>query len=135
MAPIVMIDGLKSHYENKKDERVLSVIIKFLRSCMNLDESQFIPGRSTDFDSKLFIQYDRAGDMLPHIYWAYKHTGELWLLDLAERFYQRVKPPVGEWLDDHVVHFTQRFNYPGLHYILALPGLVWKKGKYVKLSA
>ena len=114
---MVMIDALISHYEHTGDPRVIPMLRRFFQFCRDLPDEQFIPARNRDFgDWKPFIQYDRAGDMLPHIYWLYNHTGETWLLALATRFYQRIKPPVGEWLDDHVVHFTQRFRYPGNYY-------------------
>jgi len=100
---------------------------RFFQFCRDLPAGQFIPARAPDFgDWKPFIQYDRAGDMLPHIYWLYNQTGETWLLDLATRFYHHTKPPVGEWLDDHVVHFTQRFRYPGNYY--AQSGAAWHLG-------
>ena len=121
---MVMLDAIISHYEHTADPRVLPMMTRFFQFCRDLPEETFIPKRckasphSPDFgDWKPFIQYDRAGDMLPHIYWLYNHTGQAWLLDLATRFYQHTKPPEGEWLDRHVVHFTQRFRYPGNYYV------------------
>jgi len=121
---MVMLDAVIGHYEHTSDPRVLPIMTRFFQFCRDLPAGQFIPARAPDFgDWKPFIQYDRAGDMLPHIYWLYNQTGETWLLDLATRFYHHTKPPVGEWLDDHVVHFTQRFRYPGNYY--AQSGAAW----------
>jgi hypothetical protein len=111
---MVMLDAIINHHEHTHDPRVIPMMTRFFEFCRDLPDEQFIPSSNPAFgDWKPFIQYDRAGDMLPHIYWLYNHTGEGWLLGLATRFYQRIKPPVSEWLDDHVVHFTQRFRYPG----------------------
>jgi DUF1680 family protein len=115
---MVMIDALISHYENTQDRRVITLVQRFFRFCRSLPDEAFIPPTDPRFGNwKPFIQYDRAGDMLPHIYWLYNQTGEAWLLDLATRFFQHTKPATGEWLDNHVVHFTQRFRYPGSYYI------------------
>lgn len=118
---MVMLDAVISHYEHTHDERVIPMMTRFFRFCEQLPESRFIP--SADWkefgDWKPSVQVDRAGDMLPHIFWLYEHTGEKWLLDLATRFYLHTAPPKGEWLDDHIVNFTQRFSYPGIYYRLS----------------
>lgn len=115
---MVMLDAVISHYERTDDARVLPLMLRFFQFCRHLPDELFIPRPREGFgDWKPFIQYARAGDMLPHVYWAYNHTGEAWLLDLATRFFQRVEPPADEWLDHHVVHFTQRFRYPGNYYL------------------
>jgi DUF1680 family protein len=121
---MVMIDALISHHEHTGDPRVIPMLQRFFQFCRDLPDERFIPAQNAEFgDWKPFVQYDRAGDMLPHLYWLYNHTGEPWLLALATRFYQRIKPPEGEWLDGHVVNFTQRFRYPGNYY--AQSGDAW----------
>ena len=111
---MVMLDAVISHYEHTRDPRVMPMMMRFFQFCRDLPEEQFIPEDSANFgDWKVFVQYSRAGDMLPHIYWLYNHTGEAWLLNVATRFYQHIAPPTDEWLDHHIVHFTQRFRYPG----------------------
>jgi DUF1680 family protein len=111
---MVMLDAVTSHYEHTADPRVIPMMTRFFQFCRDLPEEQFVPRADPAFgDWKPFVQYDRAGDMLPHIHWLYNHTGERWLLDLGARFYQHTKPAPDEWLDHHVVNFTQRFRYPG----------------------
>ncbi len=115
---MVMLDAVTSHYEHTGDSRVIPLMKRFFQFCRGLPEERFIPKKEERFgDWKPFIQTDRAGDMLPHIYWLYNRTGKTWLLDLATRFYQHIAPPTDEWLDHHIVHFTQRFRYPGNYYI------------------
>lgn len=115
---MVMIDALRSHWEFTRDERVVSLLLRFFRFCAQLPEDRFIPPGDREFgDWRPFIQWTRSGDMLPHIYWLYSLTGEEWLLDVAARFHAHVEPPKGEFLQDHVVHFTQRFREPGNFYL------------------
>ncbi len=115
---MVMLDALRSHWEVARDQRVLDLATGFFRFCANLPEEQFVPPGDREFgDWRPFIQWTRAGDMLPHVYWAYNLTGEGWLLDVARRFHEHVAPPEGDWLCTHVVHFTQRFREPGNYYV------------------
>ena len=117
---MVMLDAVTHHYEHTNDPRVLPMLTRFFVFCRDLPDEQFIPKGQKGFEnSQPFIQHSRAGDMLPHIFWLYNHTGEAWLLDLARRFYRRISPPKSEWLDHHIVNFTQRFQYPGVYYTLS----------------
>lgn len=123
---MVMIDALIHHHERAGDHRTLPFLLRFFRFCESIPEEHFIqPLREGFGDWRPTIQRDRAGDMIPHLHWLYNRTGEGWLLKLATRFYRHLKPPEDEWLDHHVVHFTQRFSYPGLYYPQARdPGLL-----------
>ncbi len=121
---MVMLDAVIQYYEYTGDERVIAFMKRFFEFCRDLPEEMFVPKATwqqyenykQDFgDWKPRIQLKRAGDMLSHIYWLYNHTGDEWLLKLASRFYDHILPPMDEWLDDHVVHFTQRFAYPGIY--------------------
>ncbi|MFH1008961.1 MAG: beta-L-arabinofuranosidase domain-containing protein [Candidatus Latescibacterota bacterium] len=116
---MVMLDAVISHHEHTEDPRVIPMMTRFFEFCRDLDEEQFIPIIVTaEFGSwKPCIQRSRAGDMLPHLYWLYNHTGQTWLLDLATRFHEHTAPPADEWLDHHIVNFTQRFRYPGNYYV------------------
>ena len=120
---MVMFDALIQHWEHTGDERIPEMAMDFFTWCRDLPDERFIQRLAgnlwedwrEDFgDWKIGIQVKRAGDMIPHIYWLYNLTGESWLLELAERFYSSILPPMGEWLDDHIVNFTQRFAYPAI---------------------
>jgi len=114
---MIMLDVLITHYEHSGDERVIPLMIRFFQWCAALPDNQFLKPEEGFGNWKPSIQWVRAGDMLPHIYWLYNRTNEVWLLDLATRFHQKVKPPEDKWLDHHVVNFTQRFREPGTYYI------------------
>jgi DUF1680 family protein len=114
---MVMLDAVIRHYEHTQDPRVIPLMTRFFQFCRALPEDEFLPGRPDWLlDWRPGVEYDRAGDMLPHIYWLYNRTGESWLLDLATRFFQHIKPSMGEWMDGHVVNFTQRFQYSGCYH-------------------
>ena len=118
---MVMNDVLISHHEATGDDRVIPMLTKFFAFCNGLPEELFLPRMSWDYyenylehfgDWKPRIQFKRAGDLVPQIYWLYNQTGDESLLDLALRIYQKTQPAMNQWLDNHVVHFMQRFRYP-----------------------
>lgn len=124
---MVMNDVLISHYEATNDKRIIPMMTKFFRFCYNLPDELFLPQISWDYyenygehfgDWKPRIQMKRAGDFVPQVYWLYNQTGESWLLDFALKVYQKTQPPLNQWLDNHVVHFMQRFRYPAQMYPL-----------------
>lgn len=113
---MVMLDAVIRHHEATGDARIIPFMTRFFTFCRELPDDQFLIDTTEGFgDWKPDIGRIRAGDMLPHLYWLYNQTGEAWLLSLATRFYHRIRKPHGEWLDPHVIHFTQRFAYPGLY--------------------
>ncbi|MCX6993297.1 MAG: glycoside hydrolase family 127 protein [Kiritimatiellaeota bacterium] len=117
---MIMLDAIVHYAEYAGDARVVPFVQRFFAYCRDLPDERFIPPIQPGYDNwRPTIQHARAGDMLPHIYWLYNRTEEPWLLDLARRFYDRITPPESEWLDHHVVNFTQRFQYPGIYYALS----------------
>lgn len=113
---MVMLDALISHFEHTGDERVPVLMRNFFEWCRRLSSDEFIPALDPEQTHwKLHVQRNRAGDMLPHLYWLFNRSGERWLLSLATRFFDAITPPEDEWLDHHVVNFTQRFSYPGTY--------------------
>jgi len=125
---MMILSPIISYYEYTDDDRVLPFIKRFFEFCRNLPEEQFIPASTEgftgwggkDFGSfSPFIQYSRAGDMMPHLFWFYNQTNEKWVLDLITRFYNHIRPPWDEWLDHHAVNFAQRFAYDAIYYQLS----------------
>ncbi len=122
---MVMNDALISHYEATGDERIIPMLTKFFAFCDSLSKEHFLPQVSWDYyenykehfgDWKPRIQFKRAGDFVPQIQWLYSKTGEPWLIDLAVKVYHRTQPEMNQWLDNHTVHFAQRFRYPAQMY-------------------
>ena len=122
---MVMNDALISHYEASGDARILAMMTAFFAFCRDLPEEQFLPQMSWDYyenyrehfgDWKPRIQIKRAGDFVPQLIWLYNHTGDPWLLDLAVKVYHKTQPAMNQWLDNHTVHFSQRFRYPAQMY-------------------
>ena len=114
---MVMLDVLRTHYEHSGDERIISLMTHFFQWCAALPDNQFLKPEEGFGNWKPFIQWVRAGDMLPHLYWLYNHTKEVWLLDLATRFHQKIKPPGDEWLEQHGPNFIHKFREPGTYYV------------------
>ncbi len=120
---MIAIDAVIRHYECTSDPRVIPFMTKFFTFCRQLPDELFLPPLNEGFGDKATgagwtpcIQVGRAGDMLPHLYWLYNRTGDKRLLDLASRFFSRVPPPADEWLEHHIVNFTQRYKYSGIFY-------------------
>ncbi|MCL4506401.1 MAG: glycoside hydrolase family 127 protein [Chloroflexi bacterium] len=117
---MIMLDAVISHYEATADARVIPFMARFFAFCRDLPAEQFLPeitnGGQEFGDWRVWWQRRRAGDFLPQLYWLYNQTGDAWLLDLAARVFQRIDPAPDEWLDHHIVNFTQRFRYPGNFY-------------------
>ena len=133
---MIVIDFLIHFYEVTGDARVIDLLTKFFSFCRDLPKDRFLAAvawehyneeMDTTGNWQLDIQYRRAGDMIPHIYWLYNITGDEWLLDLSRRFFEKIAPyfpsrkfpgvlpdPPEDYLDTHVVHFTQRFGYYGV---------------------
>ena len=119
---MVMLDAIIHHHEHTGDERVVPFVRRFFEFCRDLGDEMFLSPYSREalrgFHENFGgwrprIQMDRAGDMIAHIHWLYNRTGDGWLPDLARRFFEHIAGPEDEWLDRHVVHFTQRFSYAG----------------------
>lgn len=114
---MVMLDAVIRHYEATGNKRVIPFMTRFFTFCRDLPDDRFLPPIKEGWGENWHphIQYPRAGDMLPHIYWLFNQTGEAWLLPLATRFFRRTSGPDNEWLSQHVIHFTQRFGYSGVY--------------------
>jgi DUF1680 family protein len=130
---MVMLDAVIHHWDpmGSADNRVIPFMQRFFAFCRDIPEERFIQPLNEGFgDWRPTIQRDRAGDMIPHLHWLYNQTGEAWLLDLATRFYRHIRPANNEWLDAHVVHFTQRFSYSGLYYPQAKDPALLARSEY-----
>src|SRR5579871_1358106 len=107
---MIMLWCLQSYFDYTNDARVLSFITKYFK------------WQSTVPDNKLLKQYwenSRGGDNLYSIYWLYNHTGEKWLLDLAEKIHRNTanwsqQNDLPNW---HNVNVAQCFREPATYYM------------------
>ncbi len=131
-AHAVMLDPIIHHYEYTGDARVIPFMTHFFQYCRDIPDEVFIPDEP-------IVDKRRPCEMIPHLHWLYNQTGELWLLELATRFFKHFphttdqwpgregmlnagdndtmrRYRTDEWLAHHVVDFTHRFRYPGSYY-------------------
>lgn len=104
---MVMLNVLQSFYEATGDERVLPFMSKYFRWQLNQPKEQLLPGS---------WQKIRGGDNLQSIYWLYNHTGESWVLDLAQIIHERTADWTGDVASWHVVNICQGFREPAQFY-------------------
>ncbi len=116
---MVVLYILRSFYEATNDERILPFMSRYFRYQYNLPVEHLLPSSWQKF---------RGGENLESIYWLYNHTGEKFLLDLAERVYRRThdwESPIltperdKEWKISqfyHGVNITMGYRYPGIYY-------------------
>ena len=122
-AQMPMIDAFCEHHEATGDQRVLPFLEKFFNWCRKLPDESFMSEAAWTRNAEKFLGTPhldwgvrRSGDMLAPLYYLYSRTGKKWLLDLATRFFHGIEPAEDEWLDHHIVNFTQRFAYGGIYY-------------------
>lgn len=108
-ANMVMLHCLQTYYEYSEDQRVLDLMSKYFRYQSTIPDDKFLTHH---------WQFYRGGDNLQSIYWLYNHTGEEWLLDLAQQNHANT----ADWKmnDDlpslHCVNIAQAFSEPGIYY-------------------
>jgi hypothetical protein len=107
---MIMIWCMQSYYEYSHDARVIPFMTKYFRWQASIPESKFL---------KLYWENSRGGDDLYSIYWLYNHTGESWLLDLAEKVHRNTanwmqKDNLPNW---HNVNIAQCFREPATWYM------------------
>lgn len=97
-----LLQALRSHEEHTGDERIVPLMLPFLRY-MNAQG----PGA---FDSSWVSK--RWGDGMDIAFWLYERTGEEFLLDLADKMHTHG----GDWVDNfpdmHNVNIAQGFREP-----------------------
>tara|TARA_R110002050_G_scaffold261165_3_gene401139 strand:+ start:9958 stop:12123 length:2166 start_codon:yes stop_codon:yes gene_type:complete len=78
---MIMLYCLQSYYEYTQDERVIDLMTKYFKYQNSLpDEKLLAP---THYWAKL-----RGGDNLYSVLWLYNRTGDIWLIDLAEKLHR-----------------------------------------------
>lgn len=133
---MIMLYCLQSYYEYSNDQRVIDLMTNYFRFQMSIDEKELLSG-------KYYWDRVRGGDNFHSVIWLYNRTGEKWLLELAEKIYNRTSPWTSrghdlkdiknpkykregveyqDWFTDlidwHNVNIAQGFRTPAQYYLL-----------------
>ena len=107
---MIMLWCMQSYYEYSNDARVISFMTKYFKWQTTVPDSQFL---------KIYWENSRGGDNLYSIYWLYNHTGEKWLLDLANKIHRNT----ADWSQNnnlpnwHNVNVAQCFREPATYFM------------------
>ncbi|MES1218184.1 MAG: beta-L-arabinofuranosidase domain-containing protein [Bacteroidota bacterium] len=107
---MLMLWCMQSYYEYSGDKRVIPFMTKYFKWQTTVPEDQLL---------KIYWENSRGGDNLYSIYWLYNHTGEKWLLTLADRIHRNTanwsqKDNLPNW---HNVNIAQCFREPATYYM------------------
>ena len=136
-ANMIMLYCLQSYYEYSGDERVIQLMTKYFKYQLEVPDEKFLT-------KSVYWQYIRGGDNLYSVVWLYNRTGEMWLLELAEKIHRNTadwssrghsreailghqdkrsgtKWPAwyGDLIDWHNVNIAQAFREPAQYYQLS----------------
>lgn len=115
---MVVLKFMQQYYMATHDERIISFLSRYFRY-------QLTELPKTPLGKWTFWAEQRGGDNLMVVYWLYNHTGEPFLLDLAELIHRQTfiwtKVFTGTgWLNRplslHCVNLGQGFKEPAIYY-------------------
>tara|TARA_R110002020_G_scaffold114593_3_gene263571 strand:+ start:90750 stop:92873 length:2124 start_codon:yes stop_codon:yes gene_type:complete len=134
---MIMLYCLQSYYEYSGDQRVLDLMTNYFKYQLGLEDERLLSGTH-------YWQRVRGGDNLHSVFWLYNRTGDIWLLDLAEKLHRNTAPwskrdntleDIGNWkevregmewpawygnlVDWHNVNIAQAFREPAQYYQLS----------------
>lgn len=109
---MIMLWCMQSYYEYSKDPRVIPFMTKYFKWQLTVPDEKFL---------KIYWENSRGGDNLYSVYWLYNHTGDKFLLDLAEKIHRNTadwsqKNNLPNW---HNVNIAQCFREPATYYMQA----------------
>ena len=104
---MIMLNVLQSYYEYSADKRVIDLMTKYFRWELSIPDEDFLLP---------FWQNQRAGDNLASVYWLYNITGEIWLLEVAEKIHRNTADWTAGVANWHGVNIAQCFREPGIYY-------------------
>ncbi len=107
---MLMLWCMQSYYEYSNDARVIPFMTRYFKWQLTVPEEKLL---------KIYWENSRGGDNLYSIYWLYNHTGEKWLLDLANKIHRNTadwsqKNNLPNW---HNVNIAQCFREPATYYM------------------
>lgn len=107
---MIVLFTLQNYYEYSGDERIIRFMQNYFRYEMTVPDEAFL-------DS--YWENSRGGDNLYSVYWLYNHTGEEWLLELAEKIHRNTanwmrQSSLPNW---HNVNIAQCFREPATYFM------------------
>ena len=109
-ANMVMTDCLISYYEKTHDPRVIEMLTKYDKWVAAIPPADLLVP---------YWQKVRGGDLLGQLVWLYDHTGDKFLLELADRVHQKTS----DWSlgipDDHNVNVAEAYRGPATYSLLS----------------
>ena len=109
-AQMIMLWCLQSYYEYSQDRRVIDLMTNFFKWQMTVPDDRLLED---------FWENSRGGDNIISIYWLYSHTGDAFLLELAEKIHRNT----ADWTQStslpnwHNVNIAQCFREPATYYM------------------
>ena len=110
-AQMIMLWCLQSYYEYSQDQRVIDLMTNYFKWQMTVPDDQLLED---------YWEKSRGGDNIISIYWLYNHTGDAFLLELAEKIHRNT----ADWTKStslpnwHNVNIAQCFREPATYYML-----------------
>ncbi|MDR1141234.1 MAG: glycoside hydrolase family 127 protein [Planctomycetaceae bacterium] len=96
---------MQSYYEHTQDTKILDFMTKYFKWVQTYPDTKFL---------KTYWENSRGGDLLFSCFWLYNHTGERFLLDVAEKVHRNT----ANWMQQsslpnwHNVNIAQCFREP-----------------------
>ena len=109
-AQMIMLWCLQSYYEYSQDQRVIDLMPNYFKWQMTVPDDQLLED---------YWEKSRGGDNIISIYWLYNHTGDAFLLELAEKIHRNT----ADWTKStslpnwHNVNIAQCFREPATYYM------------------
>ena len=109
-AQMIMLWCLQSYYEYSQDRRVIDLMTNYFKWQMTVPDDRLLED---------FWENSRGGDNIISIYWLYSHTGDAFLLELAEKIHRNT----ADWTQStslpnwHNVNIAQCFREPATYYM------------------
>jgi DUF1680 family protein len=108
--------SLRDYFEATQDSRVIPALVRYARYMADTLERKPL--------------YDwaraRAADQIETMFWLYNHTGEIFLLEVADRlqhqanrwneFFRTLEAPEGDFRSLHAVNVSQGLKFPAVVY-------------------
>jgi Beta-L-arabinofuranosidase, GH127 catalytic domain/Beta-L-arabinofuranosidase, GH127 middle domain len=105
---MIMLFCLQDYYEFTGDQRVITLMTKYMKYLTTVPDDQFLVG---------YWPKMRGGDLLYSVYWLYNRTGDAFLLPLAAKVHKHT----ADWRDGvinwHNVNMSQSFGEPATFYM------------------